>query len=298
MRQMKASHRENTSPRDPAPSRLSYRYQRLLLTPLFRTFLRVGLPMGAAFALGMAVLGNADNRDAIALRITEIRNSIEERPEFMVKLMAIDGASPEVNGDIREIVPIDFPLSSFDLDLEEMRLTIAELDAVASAEVRIRAGGVLQIDVIERIPSVVWRGPQGVELLDSTGHRVGALIARAERPDLPLLTGEGAELAVPEALDLFAAAEPLASRVRGLVRMGERRWDVALDRNQRILLPEENPVEAIERVIALDHVQDLMARDLVVIDMRNQNRPTVRLAETAVTELRRIRGQVLGDTTQ
>ncbi|MEQ8256181.1 MAG: cell division protein FtsQ, partial [Roseovarius confluentis] len=29
---------------DPAPSRWSYRYQRLMLTPLFRKLLRVGVP--------------------------------------------------------------------------------------------------------------------------------------------------------------------------------------------------------------------------------------------------------------
>jgi hypothetical protein len=43
---------------------------------------------------------------------------------------------------------------------------------------------------------------------------------------------------VPEALALVAAARPAVPRLRGLVRMGERRWDLVLDRDQRILLPE------------------------------------------------------------
>ncbi|MFV2052181.1 cell division protein FtsQ/DivIB [Aliiroseovarius sp. YM-037] len=284
--------------RDPAPSRISYRIQRLLLTPLFRGFLRIGLPMAAAAGVGTMVLSDQDVRDRIGLTITEIRRSIEERPEFMVKLMAVDGASSEIGEDIREVLPVDFPVSSFDLDLEEMRNSVLSLDAVADADLRIRAGGVLQIDVTERVPAVVWRGPQGVELLDAEGHRVSALIARAERPDLPLLTGEGAENAVPEALAIFDVAGPILDRMRGLVRTGERRWDVVLDRKQRILLPEHGAVAALERVIALDQAQDLLGRDLVAIDMRNENRPTIRLAEQAVTELRRIKGLAEGDPGQ
>ena len=74
-----------------------------------------------------------------------------------------------------------------------------------------------------------------------------------------------------------------------LVRVGERRWDVVLDRDQRILLPEINPVPALEKLIVLDHAQDLFARDLLTIDMRNPARPTIRLSEAAVETLQQIR---------
>ena len=59
---------------------------------------------------------------------------------------------------------------------------------------------------------------------------------------------------------------------------------------QRILLPTENPIEAFERVIALSEAKDLLDRDVSVVDMRNAARPTIRLNEPAVAELRRISG--------
>jgi cell division protein FtsQ len=77
--------------------------------------------------------------------------------------------------------------------------------------------------------------------------------------------------------------------LRGLVRVGERRWDVVLDRDQRILLPEADPVPALERVIALDEATELLARDVAVVDMRNPSRPTLRLTAAAMEELRRLR---------
>ncbi|CUH66478.1 cell division protein FtsQ [Thalassovita gelatinovora] len=273
---------------DPAPSRWSYRMQRLMLTPLFRLLLRVGLPMAAVFAATSIYFAQEGNRDAFRLWVSDIRNEIETRPEFMVKLMAIDGAGTSVAEDIREIIPIDFPISSFDLDLGGMRQTIAELPAVKDVSVRVRPGGVLQVDVIERLPVILWRDENGLALLDENGFYVGQAVSRGSHADLPLIAGEGADRAVPEALALIAAAGPLRSRMRGLVRMGERRWDLVLDRDQRILLPEDKPVQALDRVIALHQAQEVMARDLAQVDMRIGSRPTIRMNEAAVEQWWRI----------
>ncbi|MCG6902224.1 MAG: cell division protein FtsQ/DivIB [Rhodobacter sp.] len=284
--------------RDPAPSRWSYRIQRLWLTPTFRQLMRVGLPMASAFFFAAWFLNDPGTREAISEKVAEIRRSVAERPEFMVKLMAVDGASAELAEDIREVLPVDFPLSSFDLDLDQMKLVVEDLDAVATVDLRIRPGGVLHLQVVERLPAVVWRVDGMLELLDETGRRVAPLAARGQRADLPLIVGEGADDAVPEALSLLSAAAPLEDRLRGLVRMGERRWDVVLDRNQRIMLPETGAVEALEQMIALDQAQEMLARDLASVDMRNVQRPTLRMAPHAVTELRRIKALELGEPLQ
>jgi cell division protein FtsQ len=280
--------------RDPAPSRLAYRVHRWLLTPMFRRVVFVGLPLALIAGAGAGYFSDPARRDAIAAGFAEIRHGIEQRPEFMVKLMAIDGASDEVAEVIRQVVPVDFPLSSFDLDLPAIRARIQSLDAVARADVRVRAGGILQVDVEEREPSIIWRSSRGLELLDVEGRRVAVLAARTDRPDLPLISGSGAERAVPEALALIAAAEPVKDRLRGLLRVGERRWDVILDRDQRILLPEAAGVQALEQVLALNQARDLLARNVTVVDMRLPHRPTLRLADDAVQELRRVRTTAFG----
>jgi cell division protein FtsQ len=293
---MTASRPMQAAPRrDPAPSRTAYRMQRLWLSPLYRSLLRIGLPMLAAFSTGAVYLSDPGNRQGLVDKAGEIRRSIEERPEFMVKLMVIEGASPVVDTAIREFLPIDFPVSSFDLDLDMMQEEIAALDVIESASLRIRPGGVLEIRLKERVPAVVWRSSSGLELLDAGGHRIASVSARAVRGDLPLVAGQGASDEMAEALAIIRAAAPLTERMRGLVRVGKRRWDVVLTRDQRILLPEKNPVAALEQVIALDKAQDLLSRDVTVIDMRNPARPTLRIAQRAVEELRRIRGLEMGE---
>jgi len=274
---------------DPAPSRLNYRLQRWLLTPGIRLGLRIGVPFCLTLAVSSAFLADEKRRDALNDFVVEMKASIQERPEFMVKMMAIDGAGPNLAEDIREIAPIDFPVSSFDLDLEVLRGMVAELDPVKTVSVRIRPGGVLQLDVVERIPAIVWRTRSGIDLLDSKGVRVDEIESRKTRSDLPLIVGKGADQHVPEALRLMRVADPLKDRVRGLVRMGERRWDVVLDRGQRILLPVEDPERALERVLAVNEVRDLLERDVLIVDMRHKARPTVRMTQNAVSERWRIR---------
>ena len=274
---------------DPAPSRWAWRLERLMLTPGFRFALRVGLPFTLTFALASWQLSRPEVQDYVQTAIADVRTGIEQRPEFMVNLMAIDGVDDKLAQTIRETLPVDLPASSFDLDLEALRLQLVEMDPVKSVAIRIRAGGVLHLDVAPRIPVVIWRTPEGLFLLDDEGETVKRISYRTERPDLPVVAGERADGSVSEALKLFEAAGPLGERVRGLVRMGERRWDVVLDRGQRILLPEEGAMFALERVIALDAVNEVLARDVARIDMRLKARPTIKMQARATEERWRIR---------
>ena len=269
---------------DPAPSRWAYRFQRLMLTPMFRLGLRVGVPFCLTFGVATAYLADEARRESLVTAVADLREQLATRPEFMVSLLAVEGASTGIEEDIREIFPYDLPASSFDLDLVHVQQMIEGLPAVAEASVRIRQGGVLVAAVSEREPVAVWRSHDGVGAVDEQGIVVDELGSRAARADLPLIVGPGADRAVPEALEILRAAAPLQDRLRGLVRMGERRWDVVLDRGQRIMLPEEQPVRALERVIVLDDVQDALARDVVAVDMRLDGRPTLRMTQNAVEE--------------
>ena len=82
--------------REPAPSRLAYRMNRLMLTPAFRRFLRYGLPV-LIIATAATIWASDEGRRQDAVdRIAELRRQIEERPEFMVRMMAVENASDGV----------------------------------------------------------------------------------------------------------------------------------------------------------------------------------------------------------
>lgn len=276
--------------RDPAPSKWAYRKQRWLLTPYVRTFLVKGLPTLAVLGAVALWFSYAPNRQALVGQLTLLREEFEARPEFRVSLARVEGASDDLAEAVRAKLALPLPMSSFDIDLDAARSRIEALDAVQKADLRVRSGGILQVVITERVPVAVWRTEDGLTLVDESGHRVAGLLSRADRADLPLIAGEGADVATPEALQLIAAAGPLTPRLRGLVRVGDRRWDLVLDRDQRVLLPETNPVQALERLLALDQAQDLMNRDILTVDLRSNHRPTLRLTPNALADIRRAQG--------
>lgn len=283
---------------DPAPSRWAWRLQRLMLTPVFRLGLRAGVPFALTLALGTWYLSDPATQAAIRDTVADARASIEERPEFMVNLMAIDGADAELSEAIRVAVPLDFPMSSFDLEPSAIRAQLLEMAPIREASVRIRPGGVLQVDVVPRVPVAIWRTAEGLTMVDAQGALVAPVPRRDMRPDLALIAGEGAPAHVGEALRLVSAAAPLGDRLRGLVRLGDRRWDVVLDRDQRILLPTTGAVSALERVIMLEGAREVLSRDVARVDLRLKSRPTVRMNATATEEWWRIRQLNYGNQLQ
>lgn len=272
--------------RDPAPTRWSYKYQRLMLTPLFRASVRIGLPVLLVVFITTAWFTNDANRAMLNSKVSEWTDAFQNRPTFMVAGLQVDGADSDLTAAILTDIKLTFPVSSFDIDLDAIRTSVVAYAAVKDATVGVEPGGTLQIDVTQREPVAIWRYQNDLWLIDQDGVTTGLLTARADRGDLPLIVGDGAKDAIAEALALFQAAGPIADRVRGLVRMSERRWDLVLDRDQRILLPHENPIAALQRVMALNEAQDMLDRDIITVDMRNAARPTIRLSDPAIAILR------------
>ena len=278
---------------DPAPSRFWYRYERMMLTPLFRFALRVVAPFALAILAVHAYFADQERSDNFFLMLHELRTSFVERPEFMVGAMTIDGAGPILAGDIREVLHTDFPISSFDIDVAAMRETLLGLSPVKAAQIKVD-GNVLQIAIEERTPVLLWRTQDGLQLVDAEGFVVSAAKGRLAHGDLPLMAGVGADVHAKEALQLLKVAAPLGDRVRGLAWVGDRRWDIVMDRDQRIMLPENGAVGALERIVAMAQVQDLLERDVSVVDLRIGNRPTLRVAENSVENWWDVRKTSLG----
>ncbi|MTH77290.1 cell division protein FtsQ/DivIB [Paracoccus aestuariivivens] len=281
-----------TPRRDPAPSRFAYRLNRMMLRPLMRRLIRVGLPAFLMAMVGGIWLSDDTRRANLTSGVEGLVDKVQHRDAFMVHSMRIEGASDVVANGLRAMLPVTLPASSFDIDLAKLREKVRMLDAVEAVDLRITPGGVLSAVVTERVPAIMWRHARGIELLDKTGHRVASVTARDVRKDLPIIAGEGAERAAPEALALIDAAGPILPRLRGLERVGERRWDLVLDNDQRIKLPEDGALRALERVVAMDRAQSLLSRDVLVVDLRNSIRPVVQIGLEAQNAIRRARGQV------
>ena len=147
-----------TAPRrDPAPSRLRYRLNRLWLRPGVRRATNFGVPMLAGVLAAWTVMAQYDLRGHIAGWVEAAREAIVQRPQFTITEIAVPDVSKDLAEAIRVAAFVRLPASSLELDVNAVRDRIESLDAVERARVRALASGVLEIRAIERVPVVVWR---------------------------------------------------------------------------------------------------------------------------------------------
>ena len=271
---------------DPAPSRVAYRIMRLLLIPRLRLIFTLGFPSLLIFCATLGLFININVWENISAIKKDLKLAFVERPEFMIKVASIDGSSDELANEIREILPLDLPVSYFDLDIKYLHKVVNEIPAVASAAIKISAGGVLQINVAEKSPAFIWRKDNVMSVIDETGSFIRIANSRVDYPKLPLVVGEAADLAVSEISSLIQANEYFKDHVRAFIRVGERRWDLILENNVRIMLPQREFLAAFDRLMLMNEAGSLLSGRLSNIDMRLVVRPTVRVDTVSIDPLK------------
>jgi len=284
----------------PGPSKLAYRLSRAWAKPMVRNGVMVYLPLLVLGLAGWRVAAHDHLRTRIEAGVAAVAERIAARPEFAVRGVSVVSGSEELQQAVRRSVGIETGISSLKLDVEALRRRVEALGAVKTATVQLDPQGTLRVAVVERIPAVLYRQPDSqLVLLDETGVEIGPAGRRADHPDLPVIIGTGASAHVDEVLALLEAAPDLEPRLRAFVRVGERRWDIELDHDLVIMLPAESSVDALSRVMALQYGDELLDRDLSVIDMRLPDRPALRMsAEAAETyQIRRAVTAVGGEET-
>ncbi|MEM8698988.1 MAG: cell division protein FtsQ/DivIB, partial [Pseudomonadota bacterium] len=199
------------------------------------------------------------------------------------------GARPAMRAEIAERLAPLVGRSSMKLDLEALRAELEAIGRVRQADVALGPGGVLRVGLSERVPAALWRDPDGILwVLDREGVEIAPAGPRHDHPSLVVMLGRDAPEHVAQGLDILEAAPSLMPRLRTMIRIGERRWDLALDRDQRILLPETRPGAALAHLMALAKGEDeLLKRDVALVDLRIPERPVLRMRTRAV-EARRL----------
>tara|TARA_B100000674_G_scaffold321920_1_gene268364 strand:- start:396 stop:1295 length:900 start_codon:yes stop_codon:yes gene_type:complete len=282
MRSLKQKMRANI---DPAPSIISYRLMRFMLTPRLRLILTLGIPSLVIFCGTLVLFLNTNVQENIGALRKDLKRTLVERPEFMIKIASIDGASDDLAREIREIMPLDFPVSYFDIDIKYLHKVLNDIPAVASAAIKVTVSGVLQIDISERTPAFIWRKDEMLSVIDEKGKFIRLANSRLDYPKLPLVIGDSANLAIAEISSLIENNQYFLDQVRAFVRVGERRWDLVLDNNLRIMLPQREFLAAFDRLMVMNKSSSLFSNQLVSIDMRIVERPTVRVGAVAMEPL-------------
>lgn len=260
---------------DPTPSRFFYRLERLWLTPFIRLVVKFGLPILLIMIICFTYFSRTENIDVWKISWREFKENIKNRPEFLINLIKIDGVDRIMLSDVRNAMNIDLPVSSYDVNLQDLKLKVQLLKAVEQVELYI-AENIIHVEILERKPAVFWQNNKGLEILDANGVSIDTAANRKKQNNLPLIAGHGANNYVKEALFIYQNTDLFLNEIIGLVRVGNRRWDIILTGKRRVMLPAQDIALILNNIAVLNKSYELSSLNFSVLDFRNIDRMTIR----------------------
>ena len=277
--------------KDPTPSRFFYRWERLRLTPYFRYIFDYGIPLFLIGLIGLFYFSKAENVEVLKVSWREFKENTKNRPEFLVNFIKIKGANQALVNEIRSLTGLDLPISSYNVNLHELQSKIELMNAVKNVDLYI-AENIIYIQVQPREPAIYWLNTNGLELLDPDGVSMGIVESGRPNLDLPLIAGAGASIAIDEAFFIYSISNSFLDEILGLVRIGERRWDIILKNGRKIMLPADELTKVYKNLIMENKVKKLLSVNFSLLDLRNPNRMMIRrqkdVKEAVEIKLRRL----------
>lgn len=136
----------------------------------------------------------------------------------------------------------------------------------------------LQIEIEEREAFARWQRDGQIQLVAKDGTVLGPSVDPAAM-NLPLVVGKGAEKKATAFLALMEHFPAIQAETRAGVLIAERRWNIRLKNGTDVRLPEDDPAEALARLVELNRTRQILSRDVNVIDLRVPDRISVTLPD-------------------
>lgn len=171
--------------------------------------------------------------------------------------------------------------SLISLDPSAARETLEAMPWIDRASVAKIFPGRVKIGISEHRPYAVWQKGREFVVVNREGQEIVPFVP-GRFAALPIVVGAGAATHAAALIDEMEVLPELRARVKAYVRVGDRRWDLRLENGLSVLLPEDQPVEALAEVARMDRENGLLSRDIVSVDMRLSDRMVVKLTPDAL----------------
>ena len=158
---------------------------------------------------------------------------------------------------------------------EPARERLLALGWVRDARIERRLPDTIFVNLVERRPAAIWQNKGKFALVDETGAVIGVEDV-GQYGDLRVIVGPDAPENFAELFDMLESQPDLKDQVVAAVRIGARRWNVKLDNDMTVLLPEGGIEQAWATLAAAVTEDELLERNVTRIDLRMPDRVTVR----------------------
>ncbi len=203
-----------------------------------------------------------------------------------LEALTVEGRVNTNPDDILAALDVERGAPILSINIADAREALESLPWVKSAQVERQLPAAVHIVIEERTAYALWQRGKRYTLIDASGHSIADVSGQIG--DLPLVVGADAPAHAFELFEIIKTEPALMSRVRGALRIGERRWNIHFDSFESgiaVRMPETGLAGAWARLGTLQREHNILERDLAVIDLRMPDRLIVQLnaGQAAIT---------------
>lgn len=244
------------------------------------TRLRRCFPIAIAALAGLVFVGLTDGgrhaREAAPVDI--YLGKFLERIGLGLSEVTVAGQRMTRDAQIYDQLQLNQRRSIWLLDTEAARKRVETLPWILKASVKRVFPDRLLIDVVERVPRVLWNDGQRTVLLDASGRVLGDAGKQAYA-SLPTVFGPGAAPQANAILEMVGRTATLRDRVRLYEWTANRRWTLHLKSGRKILLPVDGVGLALIQLGKGGRGERLLNSNFETLDMRLKEHVAIEFRE-------------------
>ena len=185
---------------------------------------------------------------------------------LIVKRIEIRGNSLLSDDKILEICDIKESNELYQYSAQEIRNKLLAIKEIKDANVQINYSGIIRILIEEKKPFAIWWNDNIPLLIDEDGDEILKIKDVEEYHNLIIIFGANINKQLKSFLHIIKQY-PLYQNIISMHYVGNRRWDIYLNNNIVVKLPEQNLVIALARAEKV--LKSLKYKDKIdILDLR------------------------------
>ena len=269
---------------DPAPSKLSYKLNRLFYKLWFKTLSILILLALCGLLAKNFLYKNIDVSAEIKFLREESSELYKDLTELTISRIVVKGAQEPLKEEIKMLIKTSANEEFSALKAKSLQEKIKEIKKVKEAVVKFSTDGSVIVNVIERKQVAVFLNNNLYEVLDRNGVVLSVYSDYRGLSKFPLVVGKFGSRNITDLLTLVNDIGLYGSEVLYYEWVGERRWNVHMKSDLVFKLPESNLNRGVELMRMFLRETNNYAIPLDYIDLRNLDKPIIKFRKSPSIE--------------
>ncbi|MEC7148466.1 MAG: FtsQ-type POTRA domain-containing protein [Pseudomonadota bacterium] len=224
-------------------------------------------------------------------KLIEASDNITKTTGLNVREVTVEGRLKTKKSALLQALQVSEGDNILAINMTEMKDRINKLPWIKSARIERHLPNKISLTLFERTPMARWQTNKMLKLIDIHGD----VIPRVDVSrflNLPIIIGKNAPNIAGQILKTLSNEPHLFRRIKSLTLVSDRRWDVQLDNQINVHLPEKNPGKAWAHLATVEQGHNIFGDQIQGIDMRLENQLIIKIEKNKT-----IPGKVRGRNT-